>query len=32
VRSLMARLQAPVQFVMQRKMMLGIKQRVEGVG
>jgi hypothetical protein len=27
--SLMARLQAPVQFVMQRKMMLGIKQRVE---
>jgi hypothetical protein len=28
----MARLQALVQFVMQRKMMLGIKQRVEGVG
>jgi hypothetical protein len=28
--SLMARLQGPVQFVMQRKMMLGIKQRVEG--
>jgi hypothetical protein len=27
--SLMARVQAPVQFVMQRKMMLGIKQRVE---
>jgi hypothetical protein len=27
--SLMARLQAPVQFVMQRKMMLGIKQRAE---
>jgi hypothetical protein len=29
--SLMARLQAPVQFVMQRKMMLGIKQRVESM-
>jgi hypothetical protein len=29
-RSLMARLQGPVQFVMQRKMMLGIKQRAEG--
>lgn len=28
--SLMARLQGPVQFVMQRKMMLGIKQRAEG--
>jgi hypothetical protein len=28
-RSLIARLQAPMQFVMQRKMMLGIKQRVE---
>jgi hypothetical protein len=28
--SLMARLQSPVQFVMQRKMMLGIKQRAEG--
>jgi hypothetical protein len=27
--SLMARLQGPVQFVMQRKMMLGIKQRAE---
>jgi hypothetical protein len=27
---LMARLQGPVQFVMQRKMMLGIKQRAEG--
>ena len=27
--SLMARLQAPVQFVMQHKMMLGIKQRAE---
>ena len=27
--SLMARLQAPMQFVMQRKMMLGIKQRAE---
>jgi hypothetical protein len=25
----MARLQGPVQFVMQRKMMLGIKQRAE---
>jgi hypothetical protein len=29
--SLMARLQGPVQFVMQRKMMLGIKQRAEGI-
>ena len=29
-RSLMARLQGPVQFVMQRKLMLGIKQRAEG--
>jgi hypothetical protein len=28
--SLMARLQGPVQFVMQRKLMLGIKQRAEG--
>jgi hypothetical protein len=28
--SLMARLQGPVQFVMQRKTMLGIKQRAEG--
>jgi hypothetical protein len=28
--SLMARLQGPVQFVMQRRMMLGIKQRAEG--
>ena len=28
--SLMARLQGPVQFVMQHKMMLGIKQRAEG--
>jgi hypothetical protein len=28
-RSVMARLQAPLQFLMQRKMMLGIKQRVE---
>jgi len=28
--SLMARLQGPVQFVMQRKMMVGIKQRAEG--
>ena len=28
--SLMARLQGPVQFLMQRKMMLGIKQRAEG--
>ena len=28
--SLMARVQGPVQFVMQRKMMLGIKQRAEG--
>jgi hypothetical protein len=28
-RSLMARLQGPVQFVMQRKMLLGIKQRAE---
>jgi len=26
----MARLQGPVQFVMQHKMMLGIKQRAEG--
>jgi len=25
----MARLQGPIQFVMQRKMMLGIKQRAE---
>ena len=31
-RSLMGRLQAPLQFVMQRKMMLGIKQRVEARG
>jgi hypothetical protein len=29
--SLMARLQAPVQFVMQRKMMIGIKQRAEAL-
>jgi hypothetical protein len=29
-RSVMARLQGPVQFVMQRKMLLGIKQRAEG--
>jgi hypothetical protein len=28
--SLMARLQGPVQFVMQHKMMLGVKQRAEG--
>jgi hypothetical protein len=28
--SLTARLQGPVQFVMQRRMMLGIKQRAEG--
>jgi hypothetical protein len=26
----MARLQGPVQFVMQRKMMLGVKRRAEG--
>jgi hypothetical protein len=31
-RSLIARLQAPLQFMMQRKMMLGIKQRVEASG
>jgi hypothetical protein len=30
--SVFARLQAPVQFVMQRKMMLGIKRRAEGLG